>query len=140
MSYIEATFIPRREYDATEEERIQSIELVVDELYIAMFSLVPNESKKEAAKLPAKIKEIRKTEAGIYIASVGLMNMDLREVVTCSAKLLDGYWRDIREERISFDNILANTCYFKKHGDTMDDELQAISTGVSLEDRELQLV
>ena len=100
MSYVEAAFIPRRAYDALEEERVQGEEIFPGELYVAMFALAKNRQKREAAKLPVEFKDVAETESGLHIASLAILTRQREVSLSCVGEFRDGYWIDVREHMV----------------------------------------
>jgi len=131
MSYIEASFISRRIYNASENERLQEHDLEVDELYVAMFALANNTQGSEAAKLPVEFKDIARTDSGMYLASLALLDKRLKPTVECVGDFYDGYWVDVRE-RIVINEIQPLHCYVRTYNPNVDADLQIASEKLSL--------
>lgn len=139
MSYIEATIISQDEYNASEDKRLLDNELIIDELYIGMFALAKNIQRSEAAKLPVRLKSTQRREPGIYIATLGILDDDLRETVVCKASFNNGYWTDVRKS-IVINHIPPLQSYLKSYETPFEADALDVTTSINLQDRELALV
>jgi len=137
MSYVEASFISRKEYYDQEEERLQNELPDVNELYIAMFTLVKNAEKREAAKFPCQFKDVieLEEEGASYLGSLMILNMKLEPMVKCVGKFCDGYWLDSNGQVIAVDTTLSkqyppDESYVRDFNSELDSDLNITRASV----------
>jgi len=102
--------------------------MVANEFYTAMFALAKNRSKHEAVKLPIKLLDLARFEAGLYIASIGILNIDLQVSQEKEAIFSNGYWTnastvDLWDIKTS-DKLPIKQAHIKLYSDEIDDELR----------------
>ncbi len=142
MSYIEKDFIPKSEYEYYRSGRLSEHELAVQGigLYTAMVVLSENESNREAAKIPVRLSNITLESAGLYVASLALLDSDLQIVKHLPAQFQNGYWTNVSEqvkiqgyeEHDSKYGYKALQSYLKSYEGPLDYELIAISSSLSI--------
>jgi hypothetical protein len=131
MSYIEATFISRKNYDELEPERKQENEYEIDEFYVAMFSLASNPDKFEAAKLPLKFKDVARLDSGLYLSSLALFNSRLESTAICLGEFSNGYWIDVRQ-KVTVSKIPVLHSYIRDYDTELDSDLRILTSRLSL--------
>lgn len=106
-----------------------------DELYVAMFALVPDADGTEAAKLPMEFRDVACTESGMYLASLALMNPKLEPTVERVGEFYDGYWTDVRQQNFSITRIGTDSrytplhSYVRSYDPHLDADLLTVETG-----------
>lgn len=127
MSYLEADFCPRSEYEDGRESRIT--EFNEDELYMAMLSLTPYSQTNQAAKLPAEITQLTRLESGLWQASLVLMNIDLRPLLNITSQVEEGYLFRPGQTNTTFSLAGGGRVeegYLRQFGCTMENQLQEL--------------
>lgn len=109
------------EYHAGEKTRIMEESLEVEELYLAMFAL-----KQQATKRPSRVTALKKQNPGLYKVEFSILNADLQVDLETEGVFRDGYWQKVSSQGIKFGERLVNGIYFKDYGDDVDGGLQAL--------------
>ena len=86
-------FISNNEYESSKVYRLIEDEIVINELYVAMFSLRPNSRLHEAARVPFTVRDILPEETKQFCAHVAFLDLDLRTVIEATAAFEDGFWQ-----------------------------------------------
>lgn len=141
MSFIEASFIPRQEFDHHEADRYQEEQLEADQLYSAMFALNSLKTAHEAATLPARMLDVARLRSGLHVIRIAILNGDLETTHIRDGRVIEGYWVDVNDKisiiEASTDKqvrIPISSCYFKSYGTDID--FDTIYTDEGLEQAE----
>lgn len=144
MSNLERGFCPVEEYTASEESRYREGDLMIDGLYLMMFSLKSRDSGQQAAKIPARVTDIEAGDEGLCRVGMTILNADLHPDCETAATFVDGYWQSQKSRRLSVGGNKVRIAYLKSYYGGMDDELETIIReslpGPVLFDRELEPV
>ena len=111
MSYTEARFIGADEFSLHENNRLFGYQVTEAEIYIAMFSLVKNTSNKNAAKLPARIKDMTVHRSGDCTAKLSLLNGNFKEVLEVATNIVEGYCMRLVEQNLVMSNLPVSAAY-----------------------------
>lgn len=95
MFHPEATFCNLGIYKQGERHRIDAPSLVQGELYSVMFALRENRWGREAAKLPATIREVVPEKVGVHVVKMTMLDQDLQPKLNTWGKFEDGYWLEV---------------------------------------------
>jgi len=136
MSYIEAAFCTIEEYNAAEATRLMEQDLTADELYLVMFALRSQTKSREAAKLPAIVKDIKiSNRSDLYVAQLSMLDEDLQPKYDVSATVRDGLWIDAATRLTVSGEPIKVACF--KHYGTGLGGLEELLTSVPASNREL---
>lgn len=136
MTYPEAIFCKRQEYEEFENDRLDCEDLTVGELYSTMFLLDENANRREAAKLPARVQGIAR-EAGLYVVRLTFYDQDFKPTVKTDGQFEGGMWVDVRDKITVTDKqadkqYIPSESYIMPYEDPDEKALQEIAAQNSL--------
>ncbi len=126
-----ADFSHISEYDA---HRPSCVAELADEraLLTAMFALANSDPENGAASLPAEIMAVERQDSGIVVASLVLMDMDMKpqhdDEIT--AVVREGIWIDVRHRQIVINGLHAREAYFRRRGKPAATDRSKVSYGL----------
>lgn len=131
MSYIEAGYCKREEYDAGREN--PATELIVEEFYVVMFALRSKNPQTQAAKIPAQVKHLENNGSGARKASLLLLNAELEPLTQKRATIDAGFWVDVKSQLTKIDQSPIEESYFRQYGDAIEDDFSQWLVGAEVD-------
>lgn len=126
MSNIDRGFCTVEEYTAFEEQRCTEEEFQIDELYMMMFALKSRKINQQAAKMPSRITDVERQDAGLYLVKMTLLTSDLHPDCDTKALFRDGYRLKKGSPKLKVGGNIVKTAYMKTYSGALDNELQSI--------------
>lgn len=126
---LKANFCSKTEYDSHKNSRIVDLEQRGAEnakepkgpRLLAMFALTSSNPETGAASTDVEIIRVTECESGLLVASVVLMDMELRPYGGPVTALVDnGLWTNVRAQPIVINGTFPIEAYFRRQGDGED--------------------
>ena len=131
---IECGFTANQDYKYLEKYRVLDSELRPAEYYSAMVRLRNNPYKLEAAVRPIFLSSITRTKTAKHLAGLAICDIDLLPSEDYTAKIVDGYWTNVRQEFMVRGTIVTGekvqvepaSCYLIPYATQLDYDLRQL--------------